>query len=97
MFGTGPNAVTGLDGVALDGDGDGVAGGDKVMGVIRLFGDFNADRVVDPADIFPALQNAIFTSVGQPGYDPAFDWDGNGVIDPADIFPYLQQRLFQSV
>ncbi len=89
--------VTGPGGVSLDGDGDGAPGGDRVVNFHRLFGDYNGDRTVDPADIFPYLQTALFTSVGQPGYLAAFDFDGNGVIDPADLFPYLQQRLFTSI
>ncbi len=91
------SAVTGTNGFGFDGDGNGAPGGDKVMTFHRLFGDYNGDRVVDPADIFPALQNAIFTSAGQPGYQPAFDFDGNGVVDPADLFPNLQNRLFTSI
>ncbi len=91
------SAVTGPDGLALDGDGDGTPGGDKLFSFHRLFGDYNGDRTVDPADLFPYLQTALFTSVGQPGYLAAFDFDGNGVIDPADLFPYLQDRLFTSI
>ncbi len=90
-------AVTGSNGLALDGDGDRVAGGNRVDYEFRLYGDYNADRVVDPADIFPALQDTLFATSADPNFDPAFDWDGNGVVDPADLFPYIQQRLFVSL
>ena len=86
-----------LGGAALDGDNNGTPGGDFTLATHRLFGDRNGDKTTDPSDIFPFLGNALFTSVGDPGFDPAFDFDGNGVVDPADIFPYIGQRLFVSL
>jgi 1,4-alpha-glucan branching enzyme len=45
-------------------------------------GDFNADGVRQPSDIF-AFLNAYFAG------DPRGDFDGNGVRQPADIFGFL--------
>ena len=39
---------------------------------------------MDPADLFPFLQATLFVSAGQPGFDAAFDFDGNGSINTLD-------------
>jgi hypothetical protein len=67
----------------LDGDGDGTAGGDRVDGFFRLFGDSDGDGDVDQADRdrFPA---AFKTSAGEPGYLWYFDFDGDGDVDGRD-------------
>jgi len=66
------------NGVSLDGDGNGSAGGDFVFAVHRLFGDADGDRDVDAADFGPFRQvfgTATFT----------FDFDGDGDVDAADF------------
>jgi hypothetical protein len=67
----------------LDGDGDGVAGGDRMAGFTRLFGDSDGDGDVDRADRI-AFQSAFGTSTGQPGYLWYFDFDGDGDVDGQD-------------
>ncbi|HEY1377481.1 MAG TPA: right-handed parallel beta-helix repeat-containing protein [Gemmataceae bacterium] len=87
-------AVTGADGVALDGDGDGLAGGDKVFATHRLFGDVDGDGDVDLLDL-NSLVPALFGTVGQPAYNPAFDFEGDGDVDLLDLNQFVQ-RLFLS-
>jgi hypothetical protein len=90
-------AVTGANGLALDGDGDGLAGGDKVFATHRLFGDVDGDGDVDLLDLNP-LVPALFGVQGQAGppvYNPAFDFEGDGDVDLLDLNQFVQ-RLFLS-
>jgi Dockerin type I domain len=85
-----------VGGAALDGDGDGVAGGNYVFGdqqgLFRFFGDINGDRHVDIADF--GLFSATFNlSTGQTGFNTAFDFNNDGHIDIAD-FGQFSIRLF---
>jgi hypothetical protein len=66
------------NGQSLDGDGDGVAGGDFGMNLYRLFGDADGNRIVDAADL--ALFRAAFGSG-----DPTFDVDGDGTVNQTDL------------
>jgi hypothetical protein len=68
---------------ALDGDADGLAGGDYVANFHRLFGDSNGDARVDSVD-FLAFRLGLGMN------NPAFDYDGDGIVGPAD---FLQFRL----
>jgi hypothetical protein len=79
---------TGPGGLALDGDNDGVAGGDFLYGtnqslekLYRLFGDADGNRVVNQSDL--ALFRAAYG-----GGDPTFDVDGNGVININDLVAF---------
>jgi hypothetical protein len=63
---------------ALDGDNNGVAGGNKTFELQRLFGDFDGDGDVDAAD-FAAFRAAFGTN------NPIFDFDGDGDVDAADF------------
>jgi hypothetical protein len=67
----------------LDGDGDGSAGGNRVDGFFRLFGDADGDHNVDGTDrdLFRA---AFGTSAADAGYLWYFDFDGDGVVDGRD-------------
>jgi hypothetical protein len=67
----------------LDGDGDGSAGGDRVAGLHRLFGDADGDGDVDGLDreVFRA---AFHTAAGDPGYVWYFDFDGDGDVGGRD-------------
>jgi len=47
VFGTGPTAVTGPGGLALDGDNNGTPGGDNTVNLHRLFGDVDGDGWFD--------------------------------------------------
>lgn len=74
----------------LDGDGNGVAGDDRVVTFHRLFGDADGDRDVDIAD-FAAFRGAFnYTS------NLSFDSDGDGDVDLND-FAQFRQRFGQSL
>lgn len=60
----------------LDGDGDGAAGGDRVEGVTRLFGDADGDGDVDGQDR-DRFRAAFGTSAADAGYLWYFDFDGD--------------------
>ncbi|MBX7103983.1 MAG: hypothetical protein K1X57_07870 [Gemmataceae bacterium] len=75
------NQVLGIE--ALDGDADGLAGGDYVANFHRLFGDSNGDARVDSVD-FLAFRLGLGLN------NPAFDFDGDGIVGPSD---FLQFRL----
>ncbi|MBX7103639.1 MAG: hypothetical protein K1X57_06135, partial [Gemmataceae bacterium] len=75
------NQVLGIE--SLDGDADGLAGGDYVANFHRLFGDANGDARVDAVD-FLAFRLGLGLN------NPAFDFDGDGVVGPTD---FLQFRL----
>jgi hypothetical protein len=86
--------VTGPGGLALDGDNNGVAGGDFVYGtdqslekLYRFFGDINGDRFVNGAD-FAFFRTAFGTSFLDPNYNAAFDVNGDGFINGADFLPF---------
>jgi len=70
-------------GRALDGNGDGSAGGDRVDGFSRLFGDADGDGDVDRADR-KAFRAAFKTTAGGPAYLWYFDFDGDGRVDARD-------------
>jgi hypothetical protein len=72
----------------LDGDGDGLLGGDRTESFFRLFGDANGDGKVDRTDL------ALFLSTyskhaGEEGYLAYFDYNGDGVIDDTDSEQFL--------
>jgi hypothetical protein len=67
----------------LDGDGDGSAGGDRVDGFHRLFGDSDGDGDVDRQDR-ERFRSAFRTSAGEAGYLWYFDFDGDGDVDGRD-------------
>ena len=77
----------------LDGDGDGNSGGDYHFGVrpadafYRFYGDGNGNGVVDLLD-FAAFRGTFGRSFGDPGYNGAFDSNGDqsiGLIDFVDV------------
>jgi Putative Ig domain/Dockerin type I domain len=85
------------NGLALDGDHDGAAGGNYIspddtagsgpghqLGLYRLFGDVTGDGTVDAFDA-GQLRIAFNSSVGSPNYIAALDSDGNGTIDAFDV------------
>jgi ELWxxDGT repeat protein len=77
-------------GVNLDGDQNGVAGGDYVFGTLAtdrffaFFGDINGDRNVRAVDI-NEFRVTNGKSLGQLGYNPDLDFDGNNSIRAVDI------------
>jgi hypothetical protein len=84
------------NGQALDGDKNGVAGGDAVSGFFRLFGDSNGDGKVNTKDR-TAFYAALGTLPGQAGYVWYFDYDGlNGVDRTVDLVQF-RKRLGTSI
>lgn len=76
-------------GTAVDGDGNGVAGGDAVSAFFRLYGDSDGDADVD------AVDQAAFTSTflkrsTDPGYLAYFDLNGNRIIDNKERSVFLR-------
>jgi hypothetical protein len=75
----------------LDGDGDGVEGGDRMEAFFRLFGDSDGDGDVDTMDY-----GRFRTSFMKREFDPAFlwyfDYDGDGDVDDRD-FNQFRSRL----
>jgi hypothetical protein len=68
-------------GRTLDGDGDGIAGGDHVESVARLFGDADGDGDVDGQD------REAFRDAYESGTDTSlwyFDFDADGDVDGHD-------------
>jgi|GEM_PF-1374578 len=70
-------------GRSLDGDGDGSAGGNRVDGFFRLFGDSDGDSGVDGQDR-DRFRAAFGTTAADPGYLWYFDFDGDGDVDGLD-------------
>ena len=67
----------------LDGDGNGSAGGDRVDGFFRLFGDVDGDEHVDGLDR-DLFRSAFKTSAVEAGYLWYLDFDGDGDVDGLD-------------
>jgi hypothetical protein len=79
--------------IALDGDDDGRAGGDRLFGnrltdaLFRRFGDADGDRDVDGVDL---LQFRLaYGSLAS--YKSSFDFDGDGDTDGVDLFRFRQR------
>ena len=82
--------VTGTDnGVSLDGDEDGNAGGDAIIGdseadaFFRLFGDSDGDRNVDGTD-YGLFGLTFLKRSGQSGFNPLLDFENDGDVDGQD-------------
>ena len=69
----------------LDGDGDGLAGGDLEIGAtaaddfFRFFGDSNGDRYVNGEDL-TAFRGSYLKRSTDPGYLWYFDYDADGDV-----------------
>ncbi|QEG20772.1 trypsin-like serine protease [Mariniblastus fucicola] len=87
--------ITSAAGVAVDGDGDGDAGGNLVFGdnesdnFFRFFGDIDGDRDSDVFDLLQ-LRQAWNTSAGDTGFNEGFDFNVDGEIDIFDLLPFRQ-------
>src|SRR6266581_193612 len=75
----------------LDGDGNGSAGGDRVDGFSRLFGDTDGDRDVDHADL-DLMLSSFRKSRGDVGFLWFLDYDGDGDVDGLDMAQFNQRR-----
>lgn len=87
--------VTDDHGIPLDGDGDGLPGGDLSFEFHRLFGDSDGDRDVDFLDLF-RFRTAFGTVAGNPDFNSAFDGDSDADVDFLDLFAF-RQRLFTTL
>ncbi|MEO1525824.1 MAG: right-handed parallel beta-helix repeat-containing protein [Planctomycetota bacterium] len=91
--------VTDLMGTLLDGDQDGVAGGDSVFGespldlIYRFLGDSDGDRDMDGQD-FGRFAQTFFLTSEDPGFNAAFDSDGDGDVDGQD-YGRISGNLFE--
>ncbi len=74
----------------FDGNGDGTAGDDYTLngsvanGLYRLYGDANADGVVNATDFGP-FRNAFGSATGQTAYLDWLDLNGDGAINAFDF------------
>ncbi len=89
-------------GVAIDGEiaapampnlpsGDGLPGGQAVLEYSVLAGDANHDGIVDGKDAGQILA-ALGLIEGDPGYDPAADFNGDGVINVLDVATFTMNN-----
>ncbi len=78
------------DGSSLDGDGNGTAGGDLIVGddaadgFYRLFGDTSGNRVVELGE-FNLFRSSFGRQTGNAGFIPEFDFNQDGNITLADF------------
>lgn len=81
--------VSDSGGQALDGDGDGSAGGDynQPGGLRRLYGDSNGDGAVNFTD-FLVFRSAFGTSVGNPAYLDYLNSNADANIDFTDFLQF---------
>ncbi|XZE52845.1 S8 family serine peptidase [Planctomycetaceae bacterium SH139] len=85
--------ITDSAGNFLDGDGDGVAGGDGMFGAeaadnfFRYYGDSSGDRSVGFSD-FIAFRNAFGSTSSDGNYNAIFDVDDDGTIGFADFIQF---------
>lgn len=75
----------------LDGDGDGAAGGNRVDGLHRLFGDSDGDGDTDHADL-DAMLSTFLKRQGDAGFLWYFDANGDGVVQGLDMAQFAQRR-----
>jgi hypothetical protein len=83
--------------VPLDGDGNGVAGGDFRLELNIVPGSANLDSVVSHHD-FNSVRASVYTTVTNPGIPPRYyghtnDLDGSGRVDVMDLI-HVRRRLY---
>jgi hypothetical protein len=76
----------------LDGDGDGVAGGDHHEAFFRRFGDSDGDDDVDRFDRQEFL-SSLFRSANHPDYLWYFDWNNDGRVALIDLLAFTVASL----
>jgi hypothetical protein len=77
-------------GRALDGDGDGAAGGDRSDALFRLFGDGDGDRDVDLHDLGRFL-GTFGRCQGDPHYLAYFDVNGDDRVGVIDLVAFARR------
>jgi hypothetical protein len=85
------DAVRDRVGRALDGDGDGLPGGDWVGTLVRLFGDTDGDADVDYADL-DVMLSTFRKGQADPGFLWFLDFDGDGDVDGRDMAQFNHRR-----
>ena len=79
-------------GRVLDGDSDGIPGGDYVdAAIFRLFGDTDGDGDVDNLDLY-RFKVAYSDPAAHPEYLGVFDFNGDGKLDQTIDFTQLKNR-----
>ena len=87
--------------VSLDGNGDGSAGGNYLLGTqevdsfYALYGDNDGGRSVGVAD-FGRFRSTFGKSLGDVGYDASFDFDNNNAVGVSD-FGQFRSRFGKSL
>lgn len=84
------DAVRDRWGRALDGDGDGVAGGDRNAAFFRLYGDSDGDRDVDLLDLGRFL-STFGRRRGDRHYLEYLDYNGDDRVGLIDLFAFVDR------
>ncbi len=85
------------DGLDLDGDANGTAGGNLRFGdqpghrFFRLFGDGNGDRIVNAIDV-GMFNNTYRRRAGMAGFNSIFDSDSDGDVDVTD-YAFMRDQI----
>jgi hypothetical protein len=77
-------------GQALDADGDGAAGGERVDAFFRLYGDGDGDRDVDVRDLIQ-FAGSLGKKAGDAGFLSFFDHEADGDVDRADLLEFIRR------
>jgi hypothetical protein len=77
-------------GRALDGDGNGTAGGDRTDALFRLYGDSDGDRDVDLHDLGRFL-STLGRGEGDPQYLAYFDVNGDARVGVVDLVAFAHR------
>ena len=87
------------DNVAFDGDGDGIAGGNYILGddeeenFFALFGDTDGDRLVGVTE-FGQFRSSFGKASSASGYNALFDFEGDNLVGVSD-FGQFRSRFGQ--
>jgi len=90
--------ITSASGSAMDGDGDGVAGGNFVFGntasdnFFRFYGDGDGNRIVNVFDLL-SFRQAFGSSDGDSGFDAQYDSNADGNINVFDLLAFRNNFL----
>ena len=82
-----PNSITDFAGNSLDVDGDGIGdahtGKFAITSFHKLAGDADGNRTVNALDLL-LVRKTLGKSIGQPGFDPNGELNGDGIVDAND-------------
>ena len=90
------NKIHDAQGVAVDANGDGVLGSDRVDAFFRLFGDADGDADVDNLDLyrFKVTYSDPVTNLESLG---VLDYNGDGKLDQTVDFTQLKKRYGKTI